>query len=87
MHTVKPSISGLISVTCLVTTSCDFSDLFGDNIMESKVEAVMALAALLQGPFEIGNSILGRTGVLEMILAMADSDNAMHVVCAAEKLQ
>ena len=48
--------------------------------MESKVEAIMALSALLQGPFEIGSHILSRTGVLEMIMAMAESDNAMHVV-------
>lgn len=34
----------------------------------------------LQGPYEIGNYVLGRTGVLEMTLAMADSDNAMQVV-------
>lgn len=63
-----------------------FSDMFGDEIFESKIEAVMALACLLQGPFEIGNYVLGRTGVLEMILAMADSDNAMHVKYAVEAL-
>jgi len=63
-----------------------FNDLFSDGIMESKVEAVMALAALLQGPFEVGNAILGKPGVLEIILALADSENAMHVKYAVEAL-
>ena len=55
-------------------------DMFGDNMMESKLEAVMALTALLQGPFEEGNRVLGKEGVLEIILAMADSNDAIHTV-------
>ncbi len=54
--------------------------MFGDNILESKLEAVMALTALLQGPFDVGNRILGKEGVLEIILAMADSNDAIHTV-------
>ena len=48
--------------------------------MESKLEAVMALTALLQGPFDEGNRVLGKEGVLEIILAMADSNDAIHTV-------
>ncbi len=51
--------------------------------MESKLEAVMALTALLQGPFDEGNRVLGKEGVLEIILAMADSNDAIHTVSAA----
>lgn len=54
--------------------------MFGDNIHESKLEAVMALAALLQGPYEVGNSILAREGIVELMLAMADSGNAIYTV-------
>lgn len=54
--------------------------MFGDSIMESKIEAIMALAALLQGPNEVGNSILGKQGCLELIIALADSGNAVHIV-------
>ena len=49
-------------------------------MMESKLEAVMALTALLQGPFDEGNRVLGKEGVLEIILAMADSNDAIHTV-------
>ena len=54
--------------------------MFGDNIHESKLEAVMAIAALLQGPYEVGNNILAREGVVEIMLAMADSGSAIYTV-------
>ena len=57
--------------------------MFGDNIMESKLEAIMALTALLQGPLEVGNTILAREGVLEILLAMADSGDIIHTVSTA----
>lgn len=63
-----------------------FTEMFGDSIDESKLEAIMCIAALLQGPFEVGSKCLSRTGVLEIILAMADSSNAMHVRYAVEAL-
>ena len=59
------------------------SDMFGDNIMESKLEAIMGLTALLQGPVEVGNAILAREGVLEILLAMADSGDIIHTVSTA----
>ena len=40
----------------------------------------MALSALLQGPYEVGSMVLSREGVLEMMLAMADSGDAIHAV-------
>lgn len=63
-----------------------FDDLLRDDIMESKLEAVMALAALLQGPSRVGNGVLAREGMLDMIIAMADSGSAVHVKCAVEAL-
>ena len=47
----------------------------------------MALTALLQGPFEEGNRVLGKEGVLEIILAMADSNDAIHTVGRYFKIQ
>lgn len=70
----------------LQVTNSYFDDLLRDDIMESKLEAVMALAALLQGPSGVGNSILAREGMLDMIIAMADSGSAIHVKCAVEAL-
>jgi len=40
----------------------------------------MAFGYILQGPSEVGNNILGRPGMLELILALADSGNAIHTV-------
>lgn len=34
----------------------------------------------MKGPSHIGNSILAREGMLDMIIAMADSGSAIHVV-------
>ncbi|ESO08016.1 hypothetical protein HELRODRAFT_110263 [Helobdella robusta] len=63
-----------------------FLDLFKDEIVDSKLEAVLALAALLQGAPTVGNSILSREGVLDIILAMADSGDAIYVKYAVEAL-
>ena len=40
----------------------------------------MRFSCDIQGPFEVGNAILGRPGILEMIIAMVDSGNVIHVV-------
>ena len=61
-------------------TTNSYSDMFGDQIMESKLEAVMAMAALLQGPIEVGNMILAREGVVEILLAMTEGGDPVHVV-------
>ena len=63
-----------------------FTEMLGDNIFESKLEAVMSLAALLQGPYEVGNMVLTREGIVEMILTMANSGNAIHTKYAVEAL-
>ncbi|CAD5124204.1 DgyrCDS12504 [Dimorphilus gyrociliatus] len=63
-----------------------FTDMFGDEIMESKLQALLTLAALLQGPYEVGNHILGRKGVIELILALADSSETKCIKVAVEAL-
>ena len=55
--------------------------MFGDQIIESKLEAIMAMSALLQGPIEVGNMILAREGVIEILLAMTEGGDTIHVVC------
>ena len=42
--------------------------------IEDKVRAAKLFTVLLAGPAEIGNSCIGQTGMIEMILAMANSD-------------
>lgn len=42
--------------------------------MEDKIRAAKVFTVLLAGPAEIGNSCIGQSGMIEMILAMASSD-------------
>jgi hypothetical protein len=39
-----------------------------------------ALINFTQGPFDVGNAILGKPGVMEMLVAMADSGDLIHTV-------
>lgn len=52
--------------------------------IESKVRVVVSLTTLLLGPLDIGNTILGREGVLQMILVMAGTDDPLQQRVACE---
>ncbi|KAL3889632.1 hypothetical protein ACJMK2_001968 [Sinanodonta woodiana] len=66
--------------------SAFFKELFGDANLDSKVEAVKAISTLLQGPFEVGNMILGFEGVTQLMLALANSDISIHQQVAVEAI-
>ena len=51
---------------------------------ESKVRAVVALTTLLLGPLDVGNSILAKDGMMEMILVMANTDDLLQQKVACE---
>ncbi|XP_055382848.1 protein unc-45 homolog B [Condylostylus longicornis] len=51
---------------------------------ESKVRVTVAITSLLNGPLDVGNSIMARDGVLQMILAMASDDDALQQKVACE---
>ncbi|KFB45286.1 AGAP003727-PA-like protein [Anopheles sinensis] len=53
---------------------------------ESKVRVTVAITSLLLGPLDAGNTIVSREGVLQMILAMAQSDNVLEQKVACECL-
>uniref|UniRef100_A0A0B7B3H2 Protein unc-45 homolog B n=2 Tax=Arion vulgaris TaxID=1028688 RepID=A0A0B7B3H2_9EUPU len=63
-----------------------FRELFSDGILESKIEAVAALASLLQGPYEVGGMLLGIEGVTELMLTLADSGNPQYQKVAVEAI-
>ncbi|XP_048728243.1 protein unc-45 homolog B-like [Ostrea edulis] len=63
-----------------------FKELFGDSLFESKVEAIKCISSLLQGPYEVGNIILGFDGVTQIMLALANSDKSMHQQVAVEAI-
>lgn len=52
--------------------------------IESKVRVTVAIMVLLTGPIEVGNFIMGKDGVMEMILAMATSDDTVQQKAACE---
>lgn len=54
--------------------------------MESKVRVTVAITALLNGPLEVGNQIVAREGILQMILAMATTDDLLQQRVACECL-
>jgi len=58
-----------------------FREQFADKSFESKLDAVAALSCLLQGPAELGNAVLGKPGVMDILLALADSKEIEHQVC------
>ncbi|XP_041361777.1 protein unc-45 homolog B-like [Gigantopelta aegis] len=66
--------------------SAYIKDLFGDDIMESKIEAIEAISTLLQGPFDVGNMILGTEGVVQIMFALANSENRLHQRVAVEAI-
>ncbi|XP_050302471.1 protein unc-45 homolog B [Anthonomus grandis grandis] len=54
--------------------------------VESKVRVTVAITELLRGPLDLGNSIIGKEGILEMILVMANSDDELQQRVSCECL-
>ncbi|XP_063988231.1 protein unc-45 homolog B [Diachasmimorpha longicaudata] len=52
--------------------------------IESKVRVTVAITTLLLGPLDVGNSIVARDGILQMILVMADTDDLLQQKVACE---
>lgn len=52
--------------------------------IESKVRVVVALTTLLLGPLDVGNTIISREGIMEMILVMAGTDDVLQQKVACE---
>jgi hypothetical protein len=61
------------------------SKLKGADI-EDKVRATAAITALLLGPLDVGNHCLAQTGVIEMMLVMAGSEDEVQQCVAAEAI-
>ncbi|XP_034935323.1 protein unc-45 homolog B [Chelonus insularis] len=51
---------------------------------ESKVRVTVAITTLLLGPLDVGNSIVARDGILQMILVMASTDDLLQQKVACE---
>lgn len=57
-----------------------------DPSLESKVRVTVAITSLLLGPLDVGNSIIAREGILQMILVMATTDDLLQQKVACECL-
>ncbi|XP_012529737.1 protein unc-45 homolog B [Monomorium pharaonis] len=52
--------------------------------LESKVRVVVAITTLLLGPLDVGNAVVAKEGILEMILVMAGTDDVLQQRVACE---
>ncbi|KAF7987508.1 hypothetical protein HCN44_003270 [Aphidius gifuensis] len=55
-----------------------------DPEIEAKVRVTVAITTLLLGPLDVGNAIIARDGILQMILVMATSDDILQQKVACE---
>ncbi|XP_026806127.1 protein unc-45 homolog A [Rhopalosiphum maidis] len=55
-----------------------------DPDIESKVRAISTITVLLMGPIDVGNSIISRDGIIEMILTMATTNDKVQQKIACE---
>lgn len=54
--------------------------------IESKVRVTVAITSLLLGPLDVGNAVISKEGIVEMILVMANSDEKLQQLVACECL-
>lgn len=56
------------------------------NNMDKTLHAINTISGLLQGPFEVGNSLVGQQGVMEMMVALCGSERDVDQMVAVEAL-
>ncbi|XP_050666566.1 protein unc-45 homolog B [Leptidea sinapis] len=65
-------------------------DFIKDKLMtpdlESKVRVTVAITSLLRGPLDVGNYIISKEGIIEMILVMAQTEDTLQQKVACECL-
>lgn len=54
--------------------------------LESKVRVTVAITSLLRGPLDVGNYVISKEGILEMILVMAQTEDTLQQKVACECL-
>lgn len=59
---------------------------FDPKDMDKNIHAINALSGLLQGPFDVGNILVGRQGVMEMMVALCGSEREVDQMVAVEAL-
>ncbi|XP_004684535.1 PREDICTED: protein unc-45 homolog B isoform X2 [Condylura cristata] len=59
---------------------------FDPQDMDKNVIAIQTVSGILQGPFDLGNQLLGMKGVMEMMVALCGSDREADQLVAVEAL-
>lgn len=54
--------------------------------LESKVRVTVAITSLLRGPLDVGNYVIAKQGIVEMILVMAQTEDTLQERVACECL-
>lgn len=54
--------------------------------MDKTLHAVNVISGLLQGPFDVGNALVGRQGIMEMMVALCGSEREVDQMVAVEAL-
>lgn len=54
--------------------------------LESKVRVIVAITSLLRGPLDVGNYVISKEGIVEMILVMAQTEDPLQQMVACECL-
>ncbi|TNN50005.1 Protein unc-45 B [Liparis tanakae] len=56
------------------------------NDMDRTIHAINTISGLLQGPFDVGNALVGRQGIMEMMVALCGSEREVDQMVAIEAL-
>ncbi|CAK7290348.1 protein unc-45 homolog B [Vulpes vulpes] len=59
---------------------------FDPQDMDKNVIAIQTVSGILQGPFDLGNQLLGMKGVMEMMVALCGSEREVDQLVAVEAL-
>lgn len=63
-----------------------FRGKFDPQDMDKNVIAIQTVSGILQGPFDLGNQLLGLKGVMEMMVALCGSEREVDQLVAVEAL-
>lgn len=59
---------------------------FDPDDMDKNIHAINTLSGILQGPFDVGNVLVGRQGVMEMMVALCGSEREVDQLVAVEAI-
>lgn len=54
--------------------------------MDKTIHAINTISGLLQGPFDVGNALVGHQGIMEMMVALCGSEREVDQMVAVEAL-